>query len=433
MRSRRRISSCCVKEPLGDVHTLQEQRRERRVADRERERDRLAGLLGGAEPLLGRVGRGRRSRPRMSAGPTIPAAISTMPRRWPQRRSSGRASSAKARASRRCPCAPALPHDGDRQVIRIAESLGERSLLARERLRPVGVAEVGGVSGDHVERHAAPLEIAGGGAQRERGVGVLDALLHADPAQEDRAREPRPAASSLARAGRERRARRRASRRRRGEWPVDVQYGSIAAASRSARSPSPIGDPVVERGSEVGELALQLVEGGAAAGHAHLRRQAFREREVVLGVRGGGRRPRPASGRARPRRTGARPRAAARAGGGPGPGSSPPVHRARRPARPSPPARRRSRRRRRTRRACGTPAARLDRAARSSIRASPGSCAGASGRRAARPPAAAARPQAAPRAAPARAARPVRPRARSRAEARRAGGTAPRPPARCCR
>ena len=151
-------------------------------------------------PSSAAVGRGlvvafveRRARP-------APAAISTMPCRLPQRRSSGIASSANARASRRSACAPALPHDGDRHVIRIAELLGERALLARERLRPVVVAEVGGVGGDHVERHAAPLEVAGGGAQRERGVGVLDALLHADPAQEDRAREARPAARSLARA-----------------------------------------------------------------------------------------------------------------------------------------------------------------------------------------------------------------------------------------
>ena len=42
---------------------------------------------------------------------------------------------------------------------------------------------------------------------------------------------------------------------------------------------------MIERGSEVGELALHRVEGGAAAGHTQLRPQAFGEHEEVLGVR----------------------------------------------------------------------------------------------------------------------------------------------------
>ena len=121
-------------------------------------------------------------------------------------------------------------------------------------------------------------------AQLERGVGVLDALVHPEPAQEDRAREPRPAARSLARAGRERRARRRSSRRRRGGWPVAVQYGSSAAASRSARSPSPTAIQWSSAARRLPSSRSSLIEGRAAAGHAHLRPQAFREREVVLGV-----------------------------------------------------------------------------------------------------------------------------------------------------
>jgi hypothetical protein len=46
---------------------------------------------------------------------------------------------------------------------------------------------------DQVERHAAALQVVGGETQRECGVGVLDALLHGVLAQQDRARDPRPA------------------------------------------------------------------------------------------------------------------------------------------------------------------------------------------------------------------------------------------------
>ena len=96
------------------------------------------------------------------------------------------------------PRAPALTHGGDRDEIRIAEPFGEHTLLAGDRLRLVEVAEVGGVGGHHVQRQAATLEVAGGGAEFERCVGVGDALVHAQRAQEDRAGEPCAATRTLA-------------------------------------------------------------------------------------------------------------------------------------------------------------------------------------------------------------------------------------------
>ena len=92
-----------AEEPLGDVHALQEQRGEAGVAERERERDRLAGSSAARSPVLGRVGRGRRSRRRRAPARPVAAVSSTMPRRWPQRRSSGIASSANARRARGSP------------------------------------------------------------------------------------------------------------------------------------------------------------------------------------------------------------------------------------------------------------------------------------------------------------------------------------------
>ena len=41
---------------------------------------------------------------------------------------------------------------------------------------------------------------------------------------------------------------------------------------------------MVERGAQVAQLALHRLDGRAATGDAHLRRQAFRKRQVVLGV-----------------------------------------------------------------------------------------------------------------------------------------------------